>query len=105
MRNVTVSIDEETHRLARIRAAELETSVSALVRDFLSGLVGGQDQGWTGAPRRETAQERRRRLLSEMFADFDARGIGLRMEENLPREALYDRAAARAEAESERNDA
>ena len=57
----------------------------ALVRDFLPGLVGGPDQGWTGAPRRETARERRRRLLNEMFADFDARGIGLRMEENLPR--------------------
>ena len=27
MRNITVSVDEETHRLARIRAAELDTSV------------------------------------------------------------------------------
>ena len=33
MRNITVSVDEETHRLARIRAAELDTSVSALVRN------------------------------------------------------------------------
>ncbi len=105
MKNITVSVDEETHRLARIRAAELDTSVSALVRGFLSGLVDGQDQGWTGAPRRESAQERRRRLLSEMFADFDARGIGLRTAENLPREALYDRVAARAEADAERNNA
>ncbi|MDD9987789.1 MAG: hypothetical protein OXQ31_16060 [Spirochaetaceae bacterium] len=64
-----------------------------------------RNKGWTGAPRRETAQERRRRLLSEIFADFDARGIGLRMEDNLPKEALFDRAAARAEAESERNNA
>ena len=29
MKNITVSIDEQTHRLARIRAAELDTSVSA----------------------------------------------------------------------------
>ena len=28
MKNITVSVDEETHRLVRIRAAELETSVS-----------------------------------------------------------------------------
>ena len=28
MKNITVSVDEETHRLARIRAAELDTSVS-----------------------------------------------------------------------------
>lgn len=41
MRNITVSVDEETHRLARIRAAELDTSVSALVREFLRGLTNG----------------------------------------------------------------
>ena len=29
MKNITVSVDEETHRLARIRATELDTSVSA----------------------------------------------------------------------------
>ncbi|MCY4393503.1 MAG: hypothetical protein OXE43_15880 [Chloroflexi bacterium] len=39
----------------------------------------------------ETEPQRRRRLLSEAVADFDARGVGLRMSENLPREQLYDR--------------
>ncbi|MDE0356483.1 MAG: ribbon-helix-helix protein, CopG family [Gammaproteobacteria bacterium] len=39
MRNITVSVDEETHRRVRARAAELDTSVSALVRDFLKRLV------------------------------------------------------------------
>ena len=39
MKNITVSVDEETHRLARIRAAELGTSVSALVRGCLKTLV------------------------------------------------------------------
>ena len=39
----------------------------------------------------ETELQRRRRLLSEVVADFDARGVGLRMSENLPREQLYDR--------------
>ena len=34
MRNITVSVDEDTYRRSRIRAAELDTSVSALVRDF-----------------------------------------------------------------------
>ena len=33
MKNITVSVDEETHRMARIRAAQLDTSVSALVAD------------------------------------------------------------------------
>ena len=39
VKNITVSVDEETHRLARIRAAELGISVSALVRGFLKTLV------------------------------------------------------------------
>ena len=39
VKNITVSVDEETHRLARIRAAELDTSVSALVRSYLRSLV------------------------------------------------------------------
>jgi hypothetical protein len=42
MKNVTVALDDETHRQARIRAAELGTSLSALVKDYLSRLVGGE---------------------------------------------------------------
>lgn len=36
MRNITVSVDDETYRKARMRAAELDTSVSAVVRRFLA---------------------------------------------------------------------
>lgn len=39
MKNVTITIDDETHRAARIRAAELGTSLSAMVKDYLQGLV------------------------------------------------------------------
>lgn len=39
MKNVTIALDDETHRKARIRAAELGTSLSALVKQCLSGLV------------------------------------------------------------------
>lgn len=39
MKNITVSLDDETYRQARIVAAEQNTSVSALVRRFLSGLT------------------------------------------------------------------
>ena len=38
MRNITVSVDEETYRHARVVAAHRDTSVSALVREFLAGL-------------------------------------------------------------------
>ncbi len=41
MKNVTITIDDETHRLARIRAAELGTSLSALVKGYLNGLADG----------------------------------------------------------------
>lgn len=39
MKNITVSVDDETHRRARVRAAEQGTSVSALVRRFLKALA------------------------------------------------------------------
>ena len=137
MRNITVTVDEETHRMARIRAAELDTSVSALVRDYLQALgenISPQDEtatddgqpedavsdaavrrhverlyaeararaeAITGRPIRDNQElvEVRRRLLAEVVADFDARGVGLDMSENLSREELYDRDRARAEAE------
>jgi plasmid stability protein len=41
MKNITIAIDDETHRAARIRAAELGTSVSALVKGYLQGLTAG----------------------------------------------------------------
>ena len=41
----------------------------------------------------------RRGRLNEVFEDFDARGVGLKMSENLTREELYDREGARTEAE------
>lgn len=41
MKNVTVSLDDELHRRARIRAAELGTSLSALVKQYLESLALG----------------------------------------------------------------
>jgi hypothetical protein len=38
MKNITVTIHDETYLCARIRAAQLSTSVSALVRQFLESL-------------------------------------------------------------------
>ena len=40
MKNVTITIDDETHRAARIRAAEMGTSLSALVKDYLPATLG-----------------------------------------------------------------
>jgi plasmid stability protein len=41
MKNVTIALDDDIHRRARIRAAELGTSLSALVKDYLTQLVDG----------------------------------------------------------------
>lgn len=41
MKNVTIALDDETHRNARIRAAVLGTSLSALVKAYLTTLASG----------------------------------------------------------------
>jgi len=39
VKNITVTVDDETYRRARIKAAELDTSVSALVKRYLADLA------------------------------------------------------------------
>jgi len=106
MKYITVSIDDDCHRLARIRAAELGTSVPALVRAYLRKLVANRDgKHESDAEPGETPYQQRCRQLREVFADFDAQGVGMRMSENLPRESLYHRDAIRSEAAPERDHA
>jgi hypothetical protein len=40
-KNITVTLDDETYRRARVKAAEQDTSVSALVRGSLVDLAQG----------------------------------------------------------------
>jgi len=98
MKNITVAVDDETYRSARVRAAELDTTVSALVREYLRLLSVRHEE----ESHAETVVERRHRLLREVVADFDARGIVLRVADSLSREELLDRAAARIDAEAKR---
>jgi len=44
MKNITVSLDDETYRRARMKAAELDSSVSALVRRFLTELAAEESE-------------------------------------------------------------
>jgi plasmid stability protein len=44
MKNITVTVDDETYRRARIKAAEQDTSVSALVKRFLTSLTSGESE-------------------------------------------------------------
>ena len=93
MRNITVSVDDDTYRRSRVRAAELDTSVSALVRTYLRSLVGDSGQESTA-----TLVELRRRELDDVLADFDARGVGLRSYDNLSRDELYEEATGESDA-------
>jgi plasmid stability protein len=45
MKNITVSVDDETYRKARVYAAEKDTSVSALVKDMLQKLPSEKRKG------------------------------------------------------------
>ncbi len=106
MKNITVSVDEETHRLARIRAAELDTSVSALVREYLQTLADGRSSRSSAGEAQGLHGDYLRRLDC-LFADWDSHGIGLRGYGRLTRDELYDRQRAmldtRAALAEERN--
>ena len=91
MKNITVSVDEEVHRLARIRAAEQDTSVSALVRDYLRRLAMGRVDGTVASEARMDVEELRRRRLQDVLADIRASTGGFKAADNLPRNQLYDR--------------
>ena len=64
MRNITVTVDDDTYRRARIKAAERDTSVSALVARFLTELAAGE----TDAER----LKREERALRERIGSFSA---------------------------------
>ena len=51
MKNITVSVDEKTYRSARIAAAERNSTVSGLVRDFLTSLSSVPGEEAESAPR------------------------------------------------------
>ncbi len=57
MKNITVSVEDEIYQRARIKAAEMNTSVSALVKGFLIQ-VTSEESDW----------ERRKRLERETIA-------------------------------------
>ena len=72
------------------------------MRDYLKDLAEDDGTGETtsGSRDAEKETEHRRELMRQVFQDFEARGVGLRMSENLTREELYDRTRAGAEAQA-----
>ncbi|MBO9577444.1 MAG: hypothetical protein J7480_01570 [Microbacteriaceae bacterium] len=80
MKNITVTVPDEVYRGARIAAAELGASVSALVTGYLERLA---DTG--GEFRRLEAQQER---IFDSIAGFRANG-------RLSRDESHERAALR----------
>ena len=80
VKNITVSLPDDVYRRARIKAAERDTSVSALVREFLTSL-GDEESDF----------ERRKRLQAEVLASVKEFRAGDRMS----REEVHDRDALR----------
>lgn len=80
VKNITVSIDDELHRRARVRAAERSTSLSAVVRGFLTRFAG-----------EETEYERRKRKERDTLAAVASFRVG----ERLSRDQVHDRDALR----------
>ena len=75
MKNITVTVDDETYRRARIKAAEQDTSISALVKRFLTETVGESDI---------ERLKREERALRDRIATF-------RAADRKPREDLHKR--------------
>lgn len=76
MKNITVTVDDETYRRARVKAAEHETSVSAVVRDFLVEFANG-----------ESAADRLRREERALRA----RIVGFRAGDRMSRDDVHAR--------------
>ena len=81
MKNITVSVDDEVYRNARMKAAELDTSVSALVKRYLMELGAGETEF-------QRLKRQDRELRARVPTDFHAA-------DNLTRDQLHDRALTR----------
>ena len=76
MKNITVSVDDDTYRRARRKAAEQDTSVSALVKRFLAQFAA-----------EESDAERLRRQEHELRARIQS----FRATDRLSRDDVYVR--------------
>jgi len=96
MKNVTISLDDDTHRRARIRAAELGKSLSGLVRELLETL----DKG-AGVRREEIMPSGITRAEYDRLAaqELELRKTitGFSGKDLLSRDELHDRARERKE--------
>jgi plasmid stability protein len=72
VKNITVTIEDELYRAARVQAAKQDTSVSALVRGYLKALAHGRAPLPTGVAEDEDRKNRKRlvKLLAQCKVDL-----------------------------------
>lgn len=87
MKNITISVDDELYRLARIKAAEQSTSISALFKAYIVQL--------TDSDVAETEFQRLEREERELREELRTRQLSLNPAHNLSREELHSRHALR----------
>lgn len=76
MKNITLTVPDEVYRRARIKAAERDTSVSAVVAEYLNTFAKGETEA--------ESLKRRMLLAREKLGHYE---VGKRV----PRGALHDR--------------
>jgi hypothetical protein len=78
VKNITISLPDDIYRRARVMAAERDTSVSALVKEYLMKL-GNEESDF----------DRRKRLQAEVLASIKSFRAG----DRLARDAAHDRSS------------
>lgn len=84
MKNITVSVDSNLYHRARVRAAEKRSTVSALVREFLTRLV-----------EEESGFDQLQREQNELITRIRGAHPGFSAADRLSRDQLHDRNAVR----------
>jgi len=82
MKNITVSVDDETYRRARIRAAELNTSVSSMVKKYLASVSNDVHYA---------VSEEEFQRLRQLEEEIRSRITNFNGADRLSRDELYDR--------------
>jgi antitoxin component of RelBE/YafQ-DinJ toxin-antitoxin module len=83
MKNITVTVDDELYRQARVTASEKGTTVTAMVRSFLVEQV--RERGV------DSRYLKRNRALDRAFALIDDCEYQFGVADAVSREDLYDR--------------
>ena len=87
MKNITVSVDDETYWLSRIIAAGKGSSISDMLREYLTNMVRNRASG----PTFEELEKDQDELIESVLKTSG----GLRPSENLSRDELHNRNALR----------